>query len=54
MLDKNIDVHETSKPRGLSFVQSELPRNPWNQTSDVHRGSTLITRVITGRCRYIT
>ena len=27
---------------------------PWNQTTDVHRGSTLITRVITWRWRYIT
>ena len=30
--------------------QSELPqpirRKPWNQTTDVHRGSTLITRVM--------
>ena len=24
-----------------------IPRKPWNQTRDVHRGSTLITRVIT-------
>ena len=35
-------------------IQLELPRNclgqfreiPWNQTTDVHRGSTLITRVL--------
>ena len=27
-----------------TFVSSELPRPiPWNQTSDVHRGPTLIT-----------
>ena len=26
---------------------------PWNQTTDVHRGSTLITLVITWRWRYI-
>ena len=27
---------------------------PWNQTTDVHRGSTLISRVITWRWRYRT
>ena len=27
---------------------------PWNQSTDVHRGSTLITRVITWRWRNIT
>ena len=27
---------------------------PWNQTTDVHRGSTLITRAITCRWRYKT
>ena len=37
------------------FKKYELPRPiPWNQTADVHRGSTLITRVITWRWRYIT
>ena len=28
----------------FTFIQSELPRRiPWNQTSDVHRGSILTT-----------
>ena len=42
---------KTSRPGFIVYcryvqrkIQSELPRRiPWNQTSDVHRGSTLIT-----------
>ena len=38
-------IQETSGKALTS--QSELPRPiPWNQTTDVHRGYTLITRVI--------
>ena len=46
----------------LVLTETSLNRNclgqireiPWNQTTDVHRGSTSITRVITWRWRYIT
>ena len=47
--------HMTSHHMHLqSELPQSIPRIPWSQTTDVHRGSTLIMRVIMWRCRYIT
>ena len=44
-------VNKHAVSNGHAHFQSELPRpiprNFWNQTTDVHRGSILITRMIT-------